>query len=251
MGKGKPWSREDVIVAYALYCVIPFSKVNNSNQLIKDVAARLGRSPMSLKMKICNLAALDPDFLMSGRTGLWNGVTRLDRTVFEEFSNDWPGLSALAERLAGLPLFNANEPVYNGPGRQKRKTYAEIAEKQVRKFFRSSVLAAYEGRCCLSGIALPSLLNASHIKPFAVCTQSEKAFPANGILFNTFYDCAFDKGLMTILPDLSVKISRAALDDPGARKWLLRVDGVKIKRPRRFAPNRDLLSYHNKNIFLG
>ena len=38
MVKGRPWTREELIVAYALYCVIPFSKLNNSNKTIKDAA---------------------------------------------------------------------------------------------------------------------------------------------------------------------------------------------------------------------
>ena len=83
MGKGKPWTREDVIIAYALYCVIPFSKVNNSNQTIKDAAAIMDRSSASLKMRICNLAALDPDFLATGRAGL-SGVRSEERRVGKE-----------------------------------------------------------------------------------------------------------------------------------------------------------------------
>ena len=38
-------------MAYALYCVIPFSKLNNSNRTIKDAAEIIGRSPAALKMK--------------------------------------------------------------------------------------------------------------------------------------------------------------------------------------------------------
>lgn len=83
-------------MAYALYCVIPFSKLNNSNRTIKDAAEVIGRSPAALKMKICNLAALDPDFLATGRVGLWGGISKLDREIYEEFSKDWEGLSTNA-----------------------------------------------------------------------------------------------------------------------------------------------------------
>lgn len=252
MGRGKAWTREDVIIAYALYCVIPFSKVNNSNRTIKDVAEKIGRSPASLKMKICNLAALDPDFLASGRAGLWGGVSRLDREVFAEFSDDWQRLSSFAEDLVGLPIFDIETPIYNGPARRK-KTYAEIADKQARKFFRKSVVAAYEGHCCISGMTTPDLLIASHIKPYYLSDKTERANPANGLLLNAFYDRAFDKGLMTVLPDLTIKISKAVdrkHADEKTLEWLFGVEGTKIKRPARFAPNRDLLDYHNKYIFL-
>ena len=122
MGRGKPWTREDVIIAYALYCVIPFSKVNNSNQTIKDAAEVMGRSPASLKMRICNLAALDPDFLATGRAGL-TSVANLDREVFAEFSSDWQRLSArncLAFRFSTLPNPSTMDPT-NDTRRPTRK----------------------------------------------------------------------------------------------------------------------------------
>jgi putative restriction endonuclease len=254
MPRGKAWTREDTIIAYALYCVIPFSKVNNSNQTIKDAAEIIGRSPASLKMKICNLAALDPDFLASGRAGLWGGISKLDRTVFAEFSSDWQRLSSTAEKILGLPIFDVVEPIYNGPDRRKKKTYAEISDKQARRFFRKSVIAAYEGRCCISGMTIPQMLIASHIKPYAVSDkQTERANPANGLLLNAFYDRAFDQGLMTVLPDLTIRISdqvKEVYTDEKTRDWLYSVEGTKIKRPARFAPNRDLLAYHNEYVFL-
>lgn len=253
MGKGKPWTREDVIIAYALYCVIPFSKVNNSNQTIKDAAAIMERSPASLKMRICNLAALDPDFLATGRAGLAS-VANLDREVYAEFSSDWQRLSSTAEELLGLPIFDIAEPIYNGPDRRRRKTYAEISDKQARRFFRKSVIAAYEGRCCISGMTIPQMLIASHIKPYAVSDiQTERANPANGLLLNAFYDRAFDQGLMTVLPDLTILISdqvKEVYTDERTREWLYAIEGTKIKRPARFAPNRDLLAYHNEYVFL-
>lgn len=253
MGRGKPWTREDVIIAYALYCVIPFSKVNNSNQTIKDAAEVMGRSPASLKMRICNLAALDPDFLATGRAGLAS-VANLDREVYAEFSSDWQRLSSTAEELLGLPIFDIAEPIYNGPDKRRRKTYAEISDKQARRFFRKSVIAAYEGRCCISGMTIPQMLIASHIKPYAVSDiQTERANPANGLLLNAFYDRAFDQGLMTVLPDLTILISdqvKEVYTDERTREWLYAIEGTKIKRPARFAPNRDLLAYHNEYVFL-
>lgn len=253
MARGKPWTREDTIIAYALYCVIPFSKLSNSNPMIKAVAEIMGRSPASLKMKICNLAALDPDFLATGRVGLWGGVSQMDRAVFAEFSNDWPALSATAEKLVALPIFDIAEPVYNGDSR-KKKTYAELSDKQERKFFRRAVMSAYDGRCCITGMTIPQMLIASHIKPYAASDKgTERANPANGLLLNAFYDRAFDNGLMTVLPDLTIKISDYVKDgysDENTKDWLLGIEGTKIRRPARFAPKRDLLAYHNEYVFL-
>lgn len=35
------WSREDIIIAYALYCVTPLGKINPSNKVIQQVRLRL------------------------------------------------------------------------------------------------------------------------------------------------------------------------------------------------------------------
>ncbi len=32
------WSREDIVVAFALYCVTPLNKINPSNKVIQQVA---------------------------------------------------------------------------------------------------------------------------------------------------------------------------------------------------------------------
>jgi len=253
MSKGTSWTREDTIIAYALYCVIPFSKVNNSNQTIKDAAQVIGHPYKSLKMKICNLAALDPDFIASGRTGLNGGISKLDREVFSEFSGDWSRLSALAEELLGQPVFDIAEPVYNGPDKQT-KTFQEISDKQARRFFRKAVMTAYEGRCCISGMVIPQLLIASHIKPYAVSDKrTERANPANGLCLNAFYDRAFDQGLMTVLPNLTIRISpqvKEQYSDKTTQDWLYGVEGQKIMRPARFAPRKEFLEFHNEYIFL-
>lgn len=252
MAKYRRWTREETIIAYALYCAIPFSKLNASNKVIQSIAASMGRTTAALVMKMGNLAALDPDFLATGRIGLTSN-TKLDKAVFEEFSHDWPALSALAENLVKLPIFDIAEPVYNGD-RRKKKTYAELSEKQERKFFRKAVMAAYDGRCCITGMTIPQMLIASHIKPYAVSDKAtERANPANGLLLNAFYDRAFDNGLMTVLPDWTIKISDYVKDgysDENTRAWLLDVEGTKIRLPTRFKPKKDLLAYHNEYVFL-
>lgn len=37
------WSREDIIIAYALYCVTPLGKINPSNKVIQKVSRNTTR----------------------------------------------------------------------------------------------------------------------------------------------------------------------------------------------------------------
>ena len=55
------WSREDIIIAYALYCVTPLGKINPSNKVIQQVAEIIPHSVASIVMRMRNFRYIDPD----------------------------------------------------------------------------------------------------------------------------------------------------------------------------------------------
>ncbi len=59
----KKWSREETILAFDLYCKIPFSKIGQTNPDIIKLAELIGRTPGSVGLKMANLAACDPEIL--------------------------------------------------------------------------------------------------------------------------------------------------------------------------------------------
>lgn len=63
--------------------------------------------------------------------------------------------------------------------------------------FRKSIMEKYNGRCLITGIDLPKLLVASHIKPWAVSSNDERLSKENGLLLSATYDRLFDCGLIT------------------------------------------------------
>ena len=65
--------------------------------------------------------------------------------------------------------------------------------------FRKALLEKYDGRCIISGIDLPKLLVASHIKPWAVSSNDERLSVDNGLLLSATYDRLFDCGLITLV----------------------------------------------------
>lgn len=73
--------------------------------------------------------------------------------------------------------------------------------------FRKDLVKAYKGRCPITGIENDQLLVASHIKPWKVCTNSERLDPQNGILLSALIDKLFDKGLITFSNDGRIVIS--------------------------------------------
>ena len=44
---------------------------------------------------------------------------------------------------------------------------ANVQTRVNQGFFRSVVISAYNGKCCITGLNMPSLLIASHIKPWS------------------------------------------------------------------------------------
>lgn len=61
--------------------------------------------------------------------------------------------------------------------------------------FREALLEFWDGRCALTGIALPpELLRASHCKPWSDANDAERLDPFNGFLLAVRYDALFDKG---------------------------------------------------------
>jgi putative restriction endonuclease len=120
-------------------------------------------------------------------------------------------------------------------------------------FFRKSILVSYNSTCCITGLDIPELLRASHIKPWADSEPEEKVSPQNGLLLNSLHDSAFDKGLITINFDYEIVISEKIKqsENPAAVEYLQKFSGVKINLPSRFFPKKEFIEYHNDVIFGG
>ena len=93
-----------------------------------------------------------------------------------------------------------------------RTTEAErlVVQRVGQDIFRRGLLEYWDGRCAITGLAVPELLRASHIKPWAACdTDAERLDIFNGLLLAPHLDAAFDCGFITIAEDSTVLISTA------------------------------------------
>ncbi len=63
--------------------------------------------------------------------------------------------------------------------------------------FREELLDRWEGCCAVTGTTISAALVASHIKPWALCSNSERVDPANGLLLVGTLDRLFDYGLIS------------------------------------------------------
>ena len=82
-----------------------------------------------------------------------------------------------------------------------RTTEAErlVVQRVGQDIFRRGLLEYWDGRCAVTGLRVPELLRASHIKPWSDCdTDAERLDIFNGLLLAAHLDAAFDAGFITI-----------------------------------------------------
>jgi len=101
---------------------------------------------------------------------------------------------ALANALPQQLLHVWEEQVQAVPSTERE---AAVRQRVGQDLFRRGLLALWEGRCALSGLAMPELLRASHAKPWAVSSDAERLDIYNGLLLTAHLDAAFDSGLIT------------------------------------------------------
>lgn len=249
------WTRDELIIAFNLYCKITFGKIDQRNPAIIALANVLGRSPASLAWKLANFARLDPTLQARGIKGASHG-SKGEVEVWEEFNENWDTLAFESERLLANLTHQSVEEL-NGLNEDELPKEGVERERLVKvrvnqRFFRSTVLTSYESSCCITGLTIPSLLAASHIAPWAK-NPNNRMNPRNGLCLNLLHHKAFDEGLITITPDFRVRVSAslatASSDDP-INILFARYDNQHARLPRRFLPDAVLLEWHNKTIFV-
>lgn len=248
---GRLWTREELILAFDLYCRIPFSKTKASNEQVRDLARILKRSPASVARKLGNFGALDPELRRRKISGLTH-TSRLDREVWNDFHGNWNDLVAQAERLRVSRAVVFDAAALDLPPKGPSERIRTAKQRLHQAFFRQAVLSSYESRCCITGIAVPECLVACHIIPWGEGARL-RADPRNGLCLSATFHRLFDAGLITVSPDLRISVAarlRRYADIP-TTKNCCRYHGKAILKPRRFLPAKESLLWHAENVFRG
>jgi putative restriction endonuclease len=226
------------------------------NPKVIELAAVLGRSPGSVSYKLANFARLDPALQARGIHGSPHGA-KGDEEVWHEFAQRPDALVYESARLLaarrGCSVENVAEVDESDlpPPGEERDAIVRLRVNQ--GFFRKRVLSAYEFRCCVTGLDATELLVASHIVPWAEDTAN-RLNPKNGLCLNALHDRAFDRHLMWIDPGYTVRFA-ARLHESAQRSetslaWLLSFEGSRLKLPKRFVPDADLLGQHSRRCLV-
>jgi hypothetical protein len=145
---------------------------------------------------------------------------RLDANVRRGYSVIYtPPLVQEAALVVGLTPARSE-----GPGKSNELGEAEhdpIAYERVlrrlrrhQSLFRDKLLTAYDGRCAITGVSVPQVLEAAHIDPHS---ESGDNRSENGLLLRADLHALFDEGLIEIEPDtLQIHVS-GIVEDPAYR----------------------------------
>ena len=160
MANRSNWTRQQLMVAFALYSRMPFGKISSRHPDIIRAAVAIGRTPAALSMKMGNIASLDPAITSTGRKGL-RAASANDRAMWEEMNSDWERFAVECEQ-ALMAIEAIPEPADDGipdyddlPVGEDRIVQATTRMGQ--RFFRAAVLSAYNEQCCITGLAIPKL----------------------------------------------------------------------------------------------
>ena len=247
------WTRQELLVAFSLYCRLPFGRLHHRNPEIIRFSEAIGRSPSALAMKLTNIASLDPAITSTGRAGL-RAASANDRAMWDEMQSDWERFAIESEQAM------SEVEARKGPQREitQEDIFSRVGEDRItqtttrvgQNFFRTAVLSAYNGRCCITGLSLPALLVASHIIPWRH-DSANRVNPRNGLLLSALHDKAFDSGFITLRDDMTVQVSRKrnVSNDQFFSESIEYYDGKSISLPEKFTPGREFLSYHREYIF--
>jgi len=129
---------------------------------------------------------------------------------------------------------------------ERRYALREVKARLHQASFRDAVLAAYGGRCAISLLPEPRLLDAAHIVMDAD-EQLGQPIISNGLPLTKIHHAAFDANLIGVDPDFGIHVADRLLeihDGPFLEIGRKGIAGTRIELPRRAEdrPDRDRLA---------
>lgn len=121
-----------------------------------------------------------------------------------------------------------------------------VKQRVGQDIFRNALIAFWQGRCAVTGLAVIPLLRASHIKPWADCENNQERLDVfNGFLLAPHLDALFDGGWITF--DDEGKLVKSPMLDDATAQLLGITDEMKLVCMAE--EHRAYLEYYRRNIF--
>jgi putative restriction endonuclease len=165
------------------------------------------------------------------------------QAILPAFISGWDPKALKARVAFGI----SEQEVMAAPATAVERRYALrlVKHRLHQASFREAVIAAYNGRCAVTGLPEPLLLDAAHIVADKNEQFGQPIIP-NGIPLSKIHHAAFDAHLIGIDPDYGIHVSDRLLarSDGPMLEALKQLKGGSIHLPRRNQdrPDRDRLA---------
>lgn len=113
----------------------------------------------------------------------------------------------------------------------------------VQIIFRKALLKVYKKRCCICGLDIEEVLEASHIIPYSDCTDEQKISVNNGLLLCSLHHSLFDAGILEINKKYQIKLKKFNSKNEASRKFVGFYQDRMITLPKELKhyPSKDYL----------
>lgn len=152
----------------------------------------------------------------------------------------------VAQRLQSTSVVSASEPILRGGYAEPALVRRRIGQGT----FRVAVTQAYQRQCAITRERALPALEAAHIRPFAETTEH---YVKHGLLLRSDVHRLFDKGYVTVTPELRVEASHRMKEDFNDGDNYLQLHGSKVWVPQSedLQPDPEVLAWHNENVYRG
>ena len=176
----------------------------------------------------------------------------------ELFANDI--VSKVASETAGKTVAKKAERLIARTSKADLEKYLTLTKKSGKDklaavkvrvnqdIFRKMVLANYRGKCCVTGLDVPAVLQASHISSWDK-DITNRLNPENGLCLSATYHEAFDAHLISFDEKYCLVVSKSIKDhytSATAKSYFTKREGKKIIMPIKFLPSQTLLARHRE-----
>ena len=153
-GHSKLWTKDELLLAFYLYCQTPFGQIHRNNNRIIAFSELVGRTPSAVSWKLVNFAHLDKTLHQQGASN----CSKLDRELWQDF---WENPEHVIQKSSEL-WQSYGDKVTDEPSSETLKKTGEdrviVTKRRVNQsFFRNMILSAYNNQCCITKLPIANL----------------------------------------------------------------------------------------------
>jgi len=156
---------------------------------------------------------------------------------------------ALQLALSGKSVVSTQRAVAEGTVSRMFSDPVPTRRRYGQRGFQIALIDTYDRQCAVSREHTLPVLEAAHIRPV---TKGGEHLMSNGLLLRCDIHTLFDRGYVTVTPDLKFKVSSRLDEEWGNGKIYYALDGRPIHFPREISchPDRIVLEWHSQAVFM-